>query len=311
MMKIVSTALGGQLRTLDAIEEGCWIHLCNPTEYELNVVEEETEIEDDLLRAALDDNETPRTESYDESTLVLVDIPVVKPEGDSFIYSTVPLGIIVGENHIVTVTTEENTLLDSFWEGKYGRFETHKKMRFTLQILNRNSSRFLSYLRQIEKQISQIESVVVKAMNNRELLQMLNTSKSLTYFSASLKSNEIVLEKLMKGSTVRRYQEDTELLEDIIIDNRQAIEMCSIYKEISNGMADAFASIIGNNQQVAMKLQAALSILMAIPTIISGFWGMNLPVPWETSGTAFYLIIGISAVATLVTAFFLWRKKLF
>lgn len=311
MIKIYSTAVCNELRTLASAEPGSWIHLSNPTEYEIKLITEKTGAQEDFLRAALDDDESPHIETEENDTLVIVDIPVVKPGGHSFIYSTSPLGIIIMEDYFITVSTEETTLLADFWEGKVRGFDTCKRTRFLLQILYRNAGKYLSYLRQMDKQNSQIEAVLVKSMKNRELLQMLNLEKSLVYFSTSLKGNEIVLEKLLRGNMVRRYPDDTDLLEDVIIDNKQAIEMCTIYRDISAGTMDSFASIISNNLNIVMKLQAAISMLIAIPSIISGLWGMNVDVPFMDMPNAFYLILGVSILATGLMAIFMRRKNLF
>ena len=283
-----------------------------PTESELRLVAEKTGAPEDFLRAALDDDESPRIETEEEYTLIIADTPIVKPEGTSYIYSTIPLGIILSDDYFITVSTEQTTLLSDFSEKRVrGGFDTCKRTRFLLQILYRNAGKYLSYLRQIDKQNAQIQAILVKSMKNRELLQMLNLEKSLVYFSTSLKGNEIVLEKLLRGNMVRRYPDDTDLLEDVIIDNKQAIEMCAIHRDITASTMDTFASIISNNLNIVMKLQAAISILIAIPSVIAGFWGMNVPVPFEHIPSAFYIIIGVSVLATGLMALFMRHRKMF
>ena len=265
-----------------------------------------------MLRTALDEEERARIETEEEYTLIIADTPIVKPEGTSYIYSTIPLGIILSDDYFIAVSTEQTTLLSDFSEKRVrGGFDTCKRTRFLLQILYRNAGKYLSYLRQIDKQNAQIQAILVKSMKNRELLQMLNLEKSLVYFSTSLKGNEIVLEKLLRGNMVRRYPDDTDLLEDVIIDNKQAIEMCAIHRDITASTMDTFASIISNNLNIVMKLQAAISILIAIPSVIAGFWGMNVPVPFEHIPSAFYIIIGVSVLATGLMALFMRHRKMF
>ncbi len=312
MISIYSTAVKNELRTLTEIEPGSWLRLVMPTESELRLVAEKTGAPEDFLRAALDDDESPRIETEEEYTLIIADTPIVKPEGTSYIYSTIPLGIILSDDYFITVSTEQTTLLSDFSESRVrGGFDTCKRTRFLLQILYRNAGKYLSYLRQIDKQNAQIQAILVKSMKNRELLQMLNLEKSLVYFSTSLKGNEIVLEKLLRGNMVRRYPDDTDLLEDVIIDNKQAIEMCAIHRDITASTMDTFASIISNNLNIVMKLQAAISILIAIPSVIAGFWGMNVPVPFEHIPSAFYIIIGVSVLATGLMALFMRHRKMF
>lgn len=275
------------------------------------MVSETLEIDEDFLRAALDEEETARIDYEDGATLILVDIPIVVPEGGSFVYDAVPLGIIMTETNVVTVCLEETPLIEDFWNQRIRGFDTCKKTRFVLQLLYRNASKFLQYLRQIYKASSQVEFALHKSMKNRELIQMLKLEKSLVFFSTSLKSNEVVLEKILKGNMIKKYPDDTDLLEDVIIENKQAIEMCTIYRDILSGTMDAFASIISNNLNIVMKLLASLTIVLAIPTIVASFWGMNVGVPWEGQAYGFWIVMGISIILTGVVALVLWKKKMF
>lgn len=297
---------------LDHIENGAWIHLVNPTKEEVECVVSSLSIEEDFVKAALDEEEPSRLDYEDGATLVIVDIPIVVPEGASFIYDTVPLGIIITEYNVVTVCLEETSLIEDFWNRRVRGFDTCKKTRFVLQLLYRNASKYLHYLRQIDRASTQVETALHKSMKNRELIQMLKLEKSLVYFSTSLKSNEVVLEKILKGNLIERYPDDTDLLEDVIIENKQAIEMCNIYRDILSGTMDAFASVISNNLNIVMKLLAAITIVMAIPTMFSSFWGMNVAnVPFAANPYGFWIVGGISLVVSGIVAFVLWKKKMF
>ena len=312
MIKIVSTAVDNQYRELDTIEPGAWIHLEDPTPEEINRVIEEIEVEEDFVRAALDEEEMPRLDYEDGKTLIIVDIPIVVPDGTSFRYDTVPLGIILSEEYVVTICLEETSLVEDFWNKRIrGGFDTCKRTRFVLQLLYKNASKFLQYLRQIDKATTQVERALRKSMKNSELIQMMRLEKSLVFFATSLKSNEVVLEKILRGTVIKKYPDDTDLLEDVIIENKQAIEMCTIYRDILSGTMDAFASIISNNLNIVMKLLASITIVMAIPTMFASFWGMNVGVPWEGSQAGFWIVLGLSLVTSLVVAFVLWKKKMF
>lgn len=311
MIRIFSTAENNTLKELDTIEKGAWIHLLDPTEQEVTQVVETLGIEEDFVRAALDEEEMPRIDYEDGARMIIVDIPVVRPEDISFFYTTVPLGIILTENNVVTVCLEETTLIEDFWNKRVRSFDTCKKARFVLQLLYKSASKYLQYLRQIDKQSTQVENALHKSMKNRELIQMLKIEKSLVFFSTSLKSNEVVLEKILKTNVLSKYPDDTDLLEDVIIENKQAIEMCSIYKDVLSGTMDAFASVISNNLNIVMKFLASVTILMAIPTMIASFWGMNVGVPFLNETVGFWFVIGLSAVATAIVGFILWRKKMF
>ncbi|MEG0585486.1 MAG: magnesium transporter CorA family protein, partial [Christensenellaceae bacterium] len=254
MIKIFSSAEKNILKELDEVAPGAWVHLVDPTEEELSYVKEKLHIQDEFLRAALDEEETVRIDTEDDQTLVLVDIPVVRPELTSFLYSTLPMGVIITAQNIVTVCLEETSIIEDFWNKIVrGGFDTCKKTRFLLQILYKNASKYLQYLKQIDKASTQVENALHKSMKNSELIQMLKIEKSLVFFSTSLKSNEIVLEKMLKSKVLKSYPDDMDLLEDVIIENKQAIEMCTIYRDILSGTMDAFASVISNNLNIVMK----------------------------------------------------------
>ena len=311
LIKIISTARQNTLEELTEIQPGAWIHLTDPTKEEVRQIVDALDVEEDFVVAALDEEETARLDYEDGSTLIIVDIPIVVPASGSFLYDTVPLGIIITEDNIVTVCLEETTLIEDFWNKRVRNFDTCKRTRFVLQMLYKNASKYLQYLRQIDKASTQVERALHKSMKNRELIQMLKLEKSLVFFSTSLKSNEVVLEKILKGNLIKKYPDDTDLLEDVIIENKQAIEMCNIYRDILSGTMDAFASIISNNLNIVMKLLAAITIVMAIPTMFASFWGMNVPVPFGDNPLGFVIVLGISLAVAGVVALFLWKKKMF
>ena len=300
----------GKLRELEQIVPGAWVHLCAPTEEEVATVCAKLCVEPDLVRAALDEEERSRIDFEDGHMLVLVDTPTVEAQqGRGFVYSTLPLGIIMVDDVIITVSTRESTIITDFTEERIRGFWTFKRTRFILQLLHRNASRFLAYLKQIDKASMFVQTRLEASMRNQELLQMMKLEKSLVYFSTSLKGNEIVLEKLLRMDFVKDYPDDTELLEDVIIENKQAIEMSNIYRDILSGTMDAFASVISNNLNIVMKVLAAVTIILTIPSIIFGLWGSNVPVPFESSPYGFFAIIGIAALCTAVAVVVMVRKK--
>ncbi|MBQ9941745.1 MAG: magnesium transporter CorA family protein [Christensenellaceae bacterium] len=312
MIKIVSTAENNTLKELTEMEKGAWIHLSDPSRAEVRRVVETLGIEEDFVKAALDEEEPSRIESENGANLIIVDIPIVVPADGSFLYETVPLGIIITETNVVTVCLEETALVEDFWNRRVKNFDTCKKTRLVLQLLYRTAGKYLQYLRQIDKASNQVEAALHKSMRNRELIQMLKLEKSLVYFSTSLKSNEVVLEKILKGNLLKRYPDDTDLLEDIIIESRQAIEMCNIYRDILSGTTEAFASVISNNLNVVMKLLTAITIIIAIPTLFSGLWGMNVAnIPFSDNPNGFWIVTGISVGVAALVSLFMWRKKMF
>jgi magnesium transporter len=297
---------------LEKIEDGAWINLVNPTSEELDFIEEELSIERDFLRAALDDEESSRLESEEGQVLILVDTPYVEKQDDHIIYETLPLGIIITDKNIITVCLKNSIVLDQFEKNSIRTFYTYKKYRFLYQILYKNAQRYLLYLRQIDKMSNYIEEKLHQSMKNKELIQLLDLSKSLVYINTALKANQIVLEKILRMNIIKKYSEDEDLLEDVIIENKQAIEMANIYGGILSNTMDAFASLISNNLNIVMKLLTSITILMAIPAIFSGFFGMNFAnLPFADSPYGFWIVIGISLASAGLSGFILAKKDLF
>ena len=300
------------MRLLDAIEPGCWVHLGNPSDEEISFVADQLHIEAGFLRDPLDEEESARIDYEEGLNIVIVDIPHIVPTNDGFSYETIPLGIFITEQNLITVCLDESALVEDFWNGRVKDFDTAKKTRFLLQLLYRNATKYLRYLRMIDKASDRLESILHKSMRNRELIQMLRLNKSLVYFSTSLKANEVILEKIMRSHNIIKYEEDSDLLEDVIIENKQAIEMAGIYMEILSGTMDAFASLVSNNLNIVMKFLASMTIVMAIPSIFSGFWGMNFEnMPFIGNQAGFYIVLGISLAATALVAAIFWKKKMF
>ena len=300
---------------LEKIEKGCWVLLKDPTDAEIERVAEEGNFTADFLRAALDKEESSRIEIEGKEILIILDIPVInfveKYKEKSVQYITLPLGIILNDNIIVTVCLSDNKTVEDFATSKVKSFFTFKKSRFILQMLLRGSNYYLKYLKQIDKTSQIIENSLHKSMKNKELIQLLSLEKSLVYFSTSLKANEAVLEKMMKLKFLKQYPEDEELLEDAIIENKQAIEMANIYSNILSGTMDAFASIINNNLNMVMKILTSITIVMSVPTIIGSFFGMNVLVPFGNFRFGFLIVVLITGAITGVVTYVLAKKNMF
>ncbi len=312
MLNIYKT-INDELVSLNHFEDGIWVNLVNPDEAELQLVADSLPIDNEYLRAALDEEERARIEHDNDQFLILVDVPVIDKDGNSNLYSTIPLGIILLKETIVTVCLKDSPVVKDFEKKRVKSFLTQFKTRFVFQILYRNAAQFLQYLKYIDKASSRIERDLHKSMKNKELIQLLKLEKSLVYFSTSLKSNEVVLEKLLKHDGIKKYPDDTELLEDVIIENKQAIEMANIYSSILTGIMGAYASIISNNVSIVMKFLASVTIVMAIPTMVASFFGMNVNLPLHLADKkhAFLIILGFASTLSFVSALILARKKMF
>ena len=250
----------------------------------------------------------------DNYTLILVDIPVIEERNEKDWFGTVPLGIIISEDMIFTVCLEETPVLDAFMDGRVRNFFTYKKTRFILQILYRNASMYLHYLRILDKKSELMEQKLHGSPKNQEIIELLEMQKSLVYFTTSLRVNEVVLEKLLKVDSIKKYPEDTDLLEDVITENKQAIEMAHVYTGILNSMMDTFSSVISNNVNGVMKLLTTITIVMAIPTMVFSAYGMNLNlngIPFSGSHDGFLIVILISLALSLVVALICSKKDLF
>lgn len=302
----------GTLKKITSLEPGCWVNIIAPSQEELLLISKKTGVPLEFLRAPLDDEETSRIEIEGDFILIIVDIPFTEMEDNSLTYDTYPLAIIHTKNELITVCLKNSKVLTDFSSNKVRNFYSFKKSRFILQILNRVSTYYLLYLRQIDKKSIMIEKRLHKSMKNRELVQLHSLSKSLVYFSTSLKSNEITLEKMLKLDVIQRYEEDKDVLEDVIVENKQAIEMTDIYSNILGSTMDFFASVISNNLNIVMKVLASVTILMSTLTVISGIYGMNfdyLPLLHHPYG--FHIIMTLSVILCGVIAFILYKKDMF
>ena len=301
--------------SLASAEKGSWIHVVNPDSEDLQLVSMVTEIPTDVLKTALDTEERSHVEIEDNYIFVVINIPIIL-ETDS--YDTLPLGIFITPDFIITLCIQETEVMRAFTENKYPLFYTFKKTRFLFQILYRSATLFLRYLMQINRRTDDIEEILRHSMRNKEFFLLLELQKSLTYFTSALRSNGIVMERLMRlrrntslHHLIKMYEEDEDLLEDVIIENKQAIEMVEMYSNILMNMSDTFASIISNNLNLVMKFLASVTIILAIPTLISGLWGMNVPVPFAENPFGFLIVISLAACIAIGTAFLLWKKRMF
>ena len=313
MIRIFKTE-DGTIHEKQEMQPGSWIALTNPTASEIIDVADACRIDPDHLKAPLDEEERSRIEAEDEYTLILVDIPSIEERNGKDWFVTIPMAIITTRDVLITVCLEETPILSAFMDGRVRDFHTFMKTRFILQILYKNATQYLQYLRIIDKKSEVIENKLHQAQKNEELIELLELQKSLVYFTTSLRSNEVVLERLLKLDKIKKYPEDTDLLEDVIIENKQAMEMTSIYNGILSGTMDTFASVISNNLNIVMKILAKVTIVLSIPSMVSSFYGMNvLPkgMPFADSPYGFWIVLGFAVALSLIVAYIFNKKDLF
>lgn len=295
------------------VEPGSWLQLVQPTEEEIEKVASITQTPLEMLKPALDVDERSHTEVDEDNILIVTNLPLMRAVDR---YDTLPLGIVICRDYIITICAEANPVLDAFGPKQARTFHTAKRTRFLFQILFRSAELYLKYLTAINRRTDEIESKLRRSMKNEELFELLELHKGLTYFHASLRSNGVVLDRLLRLRSnnqvehlIKMFEEDEDLLEDVIIENKQALEMVDMYSNILNGMMDTFASIISNNLNMVMKFLASMTILIALPTMVSSFMGMNVDVPFgENNGFAISVIIAV--LLTGMGALVLWKKKM-
>lgn len=294
----------------DKFIRGNWINMVSPSDEEIKNICKNVNIKEDFIRYALDPEEKARIdiEDDDNTILFIIDTPIMEIESGAKVYSTTPIGIIfVRDDYIITVSLNKNPILEDLMKKKLKTIITYKKSRMLLQIFYSNAEMFLNLLKKLNKETEIAESVLKSSMKNKELLKLLNLEKGLVYFTTSLKSNEVVMEKTMRGNLIKLYDEDEDILEDAIIENKQAIEMANIYRDILTGTMDAYASIISNNLNGVMKYLTSITIILAIPTMIASYWGMNVAVPMQGNPFGFLLIVVSSLLIGIIAT--LWLKK--
>ncbi len=315
MVKIYKTLdEQGLFKETTKLERGSWINMVNPTEQEINNICNSIGAVEDFIRYPLDQEERARIDVEDDQTLIIIDVPIVEREENGISgFSTIPLGmVVVRDDYFITISTQETQIINDFVECRVKGFFTFKKTRFVLQLLFRIATYYLTYLKYINRETDKAEHRLQKTMKNKELIKLLELENSLVYFTTSLKANEMVMEKLLRTKYIKMYEEDEEILDDAIVENRQAIEMGTIYRDILNGTMDAYASVISNNLNMVMKFLASVTIVLSIPTIIGGLWGMNLHgLPFADSPYGFWYVLAFTAIVSFISWFWLKKKDMF
>lgn len=294
---IKSTANG--LEKIDELVPGSWINIVDPTTDEIEQMAA-IGIPQDFLTYPLDMDERSRTEREDDgTTLIIIRIPYFQGPKVDVPYITVPLGIILNENYIITVGRRPNQIIEEMANGRVRGLSTAKRYRFVLRILLNTASRFLHYLREINNRVDLLEDQLQASMKNKEVTELLKMQKSLVYFTTALRSNQLVLDRLQRGQMFHKYPDDEDLLEDVITENQQAIEMVTTSTTILSSMMDSFASIISNNLNVVMKFLASMTIVLSLPTIVTSYFGMNVGLPFQNDANAYLIIIVICVLLAI------------
>lgn len=300
---------------IDSIEKpvkGCWINLVKPTDKEISDIAKLVNIEEHLLKYPLDIAEKAHIDFEDDAVLIVVDSPATEYKKKKKYYTTLPLGmILVRDDIFITISQVNITSVDQILNNsKPYLVETQKKSRFVFKILYNMAQDYIRYLTYINQDLENFESKMEKTMSNEELMNILNFEKAMIYFNASVKANQVVLEKLNRGKAIKLYEEDEDILEDTLIENRQAIEMIQTYSEILNGITDIFGTIVSNNLNNVMKFLTSITVIISLPTMISSFLGMNVDFPFRTDIIGFICVIVVSILITVLATLWLSKKKM-
>lgn len=306
----------GRLKELEEPEVSCWVNITPPFSHEeLEEVAQQFDVPLDFLTDSLDLDERSRYEREEDVRLIVINTPVLNQTGDEndSIYITVPIGIILTIEHVITITAFENPVVQLFLDEKVRHFNPSDDVLFILQIFEQNVYRFLNCLKKLNLKRNLIEQELYSSSRNRELKQLLSIEKSLVYFVNSLSANELLLMKMKRTDFLhlRNDEDKSDLFEDIIIDNSQALEMANVYSNILSGTMDAYASIISNNLNVTIHRLTLITIFLAVPTLLASIYGMNIPLPMQEHGWALYIVLGISIFISILLGWYFQRKRLF
>lgn len=317
MLRIYKTEENGKLVKLkkNKIIPMTWCSLVNPNEEELQQVSGFLKVDYDLLNNALDADERSRIEQDSNSLAIIINLPLLDDEGN---FDTLPCGLVLTPRNFITICSRDNRVLNSFNKSTAQSFDTRERAAFLLNILYRCTQFYLKYLTIINRRTEEIEYALRKTTSNKELFQLMEIQKSLVYFTTALKDNHLVLLKLLRlchSPSIKKLvcfsEDDEELLDDVIIENKQAIEMVDMHRSILEGMMDGFASIINNNVNQIMKFLAAITIILSIPTMLASFWGMNVPVAFANNPNGFWIVTGLSAIGTIATILYFKKRRMF
>jgi len=296
------------LLPLNSFEKGCIVNVTDPTPSELSTLRTTLKVPDDFLADIIDVDERSRMEVEDDLLLMIYRIPF-QNQSNGFPFTTIPLGIVLSKDELVIICQRNSEVLDDFFSRSGKGIVIENKIDLILHLFMRTTMFYHRYLKQINNQTGMIEQELEKSTKNKELHRLLKMEKCLVYFTTSLRSNEMMMAKLKNSKWIRDFEFSQDLLDEAMIENKQAIEMAKIYSDIQSGMMDAFASVISNNLNIVMKQLTIITIMLMIPTLIASFFGMNVPNKLENNGYAFYIILGVSVLSAAIGSLMIRHKK--
>jgi len=308
-MIVIRKTIEGKLSSLDHLDFDCWVNMINPSQEELQRMSLLLGVPLDYLTDPLDLDERARIEFEDGVLLLVMRVPLENEADPRVPYQTLPIGVVITPTAVITVCRSSQDVVTNLLNGRTRVMDTAERMRFAIHLMQRTALMYLHCLKDINRRSDVIEQRLQQSMRNEELIELLGIEKSLVYFTTSLKANDTIMEKVLRMRSIQLTEDQTDLLEDAITENRQAIDMSKIHSDILSGTMDAFASIISNNMNIVMKFLTGFTIILMIPNIISGIYGMNIETPFHNSPYAFTIVSGITLGGSLLAWFFLAKKR--
>lgn len=305
-------SVGQKLTEIESVEKDCWINVTNPSTQELDFLSQKLLVPVDFLSDPLDVDESARTEQHKNCMLIVLRVPLELGWEEDLPYTTLPVGIILKRDLIVTVCSKPTDVIQSFLESRVRNFYTQKRERMVMQLFLRSSILFLRYLKNINNKADEIQLTLHKATRNKELLQLLNFEKSLVYFTTSLKSNELMMFRLQRLTLPALKNDlDEDLIEDVTTETKQAIEMANIYSNILGNMMGAHSSIISNNLNITIRFLTSVTIILSLPILVASLYGMNVELPFEHHPHAFWIVMGLAVTLSFIGVLYFRKKNLF
>lgn len=302
----------GRLQQIEQVEKDCWVNVIEPSSSEIDFLSQKLLVDADLIIDPLDADESPRVEHHKNCMLIVCRIPLELGNEEELPYKTLPLGIIFKRDLIVTVCSKQTEVIQAFVEERVRSFNTANRERMLLQLFLKSSVLFLRYLKNINNKADEIQASLHKATRNSELLQLLNFEKSLVYFNTSLKSNELMMMRLQQHNVMVDLKEtERELIDDVVIETKQAIEMAKIYSNILGNMMGAHSSIISNNLNITIRFLTSVTIILSLPILVASLYGMNVKVPFEDNPHAFWIVMFFALILSAAGVLYFRKKNLF
>jgi len=301
-----------RLTEIESVEKDCWINVTNPSTKEIDYLSKKLLIPSDLLSDPLDVDENARIEQEVNCMLIVLRVPIESGSDEELPYTTISMGIILKRDLIVTICSKPIEITQSFVESRVRGFSTEKRERFVLQIFLKSSVLFLRHLKNINNKADELQLTLQRSTRNEELLQLLNFEKSLVYINTSLKSNELMMYRLQRLSLpALNREEEQDLIEDVLTETKQAIDMAHIYTNILGNLMSAHSSIVSNNLNITIRFLTSVTIILSLPILVASLYGMNVPLPFQDEPYAFWIVMFIATMFSVIGVAFFRKKNLF